>query len=1020
MSRRTAAAAALIVAVSGVGAADPVLADTTSPASEIVVPLAQKPALRAGTGSWVGDRGFVLSMPDPAGTRYRWQSWDGRTQLDVPSHSLLLSIRYPDGREELVIQGSSLREFQTYDLGSAGGWVTHALPEGQELSYAAGGSQGRQLVTYTPRRDASGAVVGADLHLLTENGDTGTYSRRDVSGWPGGLPESPRGGDHNGMIVHYRPSGNGSQMALIDFGSAGVVWTGESQPQVLFDATRFGWYLYGKAHVLSRTDPSAPERTVTLPPAGGRATLFGDALLLVDDTALPGDQVTSPLYRVPLDGSAAEPVFSEANYVAFSPSTGGTLVRAGSEADMESWAWMRVREGADGEPELTTAAPISVDYAHRYGLSLVRGKLRYVEGVFASSGTPVLKRSIEDVGVAVQPVRGVYFPGSSLDPTANRCGPSTVCVPQVGGSYTYDPVTLYTGSDGVDRLKTGNDRVISMGGGGGRLLDVSERYALYESATGESQTVVDLSAGSVLETRAARPAAVWGDSRFSATATTGQVVIEDLKTGATSTIDTGAGCAFKEIQALGRWLYWSCGTKAGVYDRTGGKNIAVPVNEALLGDGYVATHDKAAGKLTLTDVTSGAPVTRTVADLPDGGAGVGRHVRWTVDRFGTNLAYVDAEERIHVVPSGVTPQNLTALAATPGGQITLPDSDEADRLIWSGYFSRPVASWSLSIRGKRSGELLRTLTGGATRAAAVVRWDGKDAAGRWAPDSAYTLTLTAGPADGQGPALVTTSTLTVRGNVARRDHSRRDGIGDLLAVTTSGDFTVYRGTGSGTFLSDAWGQPWSASIRPVPFGDLDGDRCNDFLVPLASGELRAYRPRCGWPFESSTAFVSLGTGWTAYNALTYPGDMTGDGRPDLLARGAKTGTLYLFPGTSGGKLGARRVVRTNWSGFTHIVGAGDLNGDGIGDVLARSTTGKLYRCYGRADGTLGSGVVLWSDWGASYKEVIGIGDITGDGRADLVSRDKYGNLYRNSGNGNGTFGGRVRIATGWQGYVRVF
>lgn len=59
---------------------------------------------------------------------------------------------------------------------------------------------------------------------------------------------------------------------------------------------------------------------------------------------------------------------------------------------------------------------------------------------------------------------------------------------------------------------------------------------------------------------------------------------------------------------------------------------------------------------------------------------------------------------------------------------------------------------------------------------------------------------------------------------------------------------------------------------------------------------------------------------------------------------------------------------------------------------------------------------LFTDWGGSYNVVVGVGDITDDGRADIVSRDTSGNLYRNSGDGKGSFGARVKIATGFGGY----
>ncbi|MFE1840687.1 FG-GAP-like repeat-containing protein [Streptomyces sviceus] len=46
------------------------------------------------------------------------------------------------------------------------------------------------------------------------------------------------------------------------------------------------------------------------------------------------------------------------------------------------------------------------------------------------------------------------------------------------------------------------------------------------------------------------------------------------------------------------------------------------------------------------------------------------------------------------------------------------------------------------------------------------------------------------------------------------------------------------------------------------------------------------------------------------------------------------------------------------------------------------------------------------------------GDITGDGKADLISRDSA--VWRNNGDGKGSFGTRTKIASGWQGYKGLF
>ncbi|WP_051794947.1 hypothetical protein [Streptomyces sp. NRRL S-87] len=101
------------------------------------------------------------------------------------------------------------------------------------------------------------------------------------------------------------------------------------------------------------------------------------------------------------------------------------------------------------------------------------------------------------------------------------------------------------------------------------------------------------------------------------------------------------------------------------------------------------------------------------------------------------------------------------------------------------------------------------------------------------------------------------------------------------------------GDAKGKFNGTATGSGWPAGIRPVPIRDMNGDRCNDVLVRNSAGELRRYTPSCGKTVTPSTANKLVGTGWNQYDVLTSPGDVTGDGRGDLVARNASTGALYL-------------------------------------------------------------------------------------------------------------------------------
>ncbi|MGW0992163.1 FG-GAP-like repeat-containing protein [Streptomyces sp. NPDC002523] len=259
---------------------------------------------------------------------------------------------------------------------------------------------------------------------------------------------------------------------------------------------------------------------------------------------------------------------------------------------------------------------------------------------------------------------------------------------------------------------------------------------------------------------------------------------------------------------------------------------------------------------------------------------------------------------------------------------------------------------------------------------------------------------------------------------APRDHagagSVPDGVGDLLTLNSTGSLTFQHGSGTGVFSGKTSGSGWSTSIKAVPFGDVNGDRCNDVLVRMADGSLRAYRPGCGKAVTPSTSYVSLGTGWNQYNVLTSPGDITGDGRADLITRNSSTGAVYLHKGTSDGKLATRVKLYDNWKGYKKIIGVGDLNGDGHGDLLAQDASNELWRYNGTGTGKFAARAKVFDDWGAAYNVVVGVGDITRDGKADLVSRDTSGNLWRNSGDGRGSFSGRVKIATGWQGYKALF
>lgn len=87
-----------------------------------------------------------------------------------------------------------------------------------------------------------------------------------------------------------------------------------------------------------------------------------------------------------------------------------------------------------------------------------------------------------------------------------------------------------------------------------------------------------------------------------------------------------------------------------------------------------------------------------------------------------------------------------------------------------------------------------------------------------------------------------------------------------------------------------------------------------------------------------------------------------DPRGDVTLRASATG----WPATSTVvPFGDKTVIGGGWQTYNTVVGAGDLD-DGIGDLLARDTTGVLWRYYGTGKGKLsaraqvGDGWQMWS------------------------------------------------------------
>jgi hypothetical protein len=194
-------------------------------------------------------------------------------------------------------------------------------------------------------------------------------------------------------------------------------------------------------------------------------------------------------------------------------------------------------------------------------------------------------------------------------------------------------------------------------------------------------------------------------------------------------------------------------------------------------------------------------------------------------------------------------------------------------------------------------------------------------------------------------------------------------------------------------------------------GDFNGDGWPDVVAVGANVELL---------LNNGDGTLAPPVGFTPGGGLglVAVGDLNGDGKADIVVGGTNTVSVHLNSG--GGAFADAGIysidVGISPSSGLGAIALGDLNGDGTLDLATVVRTGPVDSIEGKVSVLLNDGTgqltAGFSGQVGTGLSSLALGDLDGDGKADLAASSVYGSVSTLINAGNATFAAAVQYPAG--------